>query len=181
MQRNESTNSTVLTPLTLIIPESTKLTTENGYGRVLLYVGLILLFFAIAGEWRATSTVSNESYNYSINTSIEGTDTHRQCNNYIYTENFVRKVHSIAAVQWRRSIIIAFIAITIAIPISKIKPSYRQLDILLFVVFVTCWCVNGFMDYHLRSVSDTAIEVGMQNTATTFTDPSTVCTVVAVS
>jgi hypothetical protein len=37
------------------------------------------------------------------------------------------------------------------------------------------------MDYHLRSVSDTAIEVGMQNTATTFTDPSTVCTVVAVS
>ena len=67
-----------------------------------------------------------------------------------------------------------------AIPISKLKPSYRQLDILLFVVFVTSWCVNGFMDYHLRSVSDTAIEVAMQNTATTFTGGD-ICTVTAVA
>lgn len=150
-------------------------------GRFLLYIGLILLFFALAGEWKATSSVANESSLYGENTSIEGTDTHRQCNNYIYTENFVRKVHNLAAVQWRRALITSFFALTIAIPISKLKPSYRQLDILLFVVFVTCWCVNGFMDYHLRTVSDTAIEVGMQNTATTFAanGASYICTVVA--
>jgi hypothetical protein len=168
----------VLTPITPIIPELSSFASENGYGRVLLYVGLVLLFFALAGEWKATSSVSDESRKYGINTSIEGVDNHRQCNNYIYTENFVRKVHTLSAVQWRRAMITSFFSLTIAIPISKLKPSYRQLDILLFVVFVTSWCVNGFMDYHLRSVSDTAIEVGMQNTATTFTGDY-VCTVVA--
>jgi len=152
---------------------------STSYGRALLYVGLILLFFALAGEWKATSSVSNESKNYGTDTAIsEGGAL--QCNNYIHTENFVRKVHNLAAVQWRRAMITSFFALTIAIPISKLKPSYRQLDILLFVVFVTSWCVNGFMDYHLRSVSDTAIEVAMQNTATTFTGGD-ICTVTAIA
>jgi hypothetical protein len=172
-------NNTVLTPLTPFVAPILSVT-DAGYARILLYIGLILLFFAVAGEWRATSSVSEDSRQFGLDTALDGVDSHRQCNNYIYTENFVRKVHNIATVQWRRAMITSFFALTIGIPISKLKPSYMELNILLFVVFVTSWCVNGFMDYHLRSVSDTAIEVAMQNTATTFTD-SNICTVVASS
>lgn len=136
----------------------------------LLVVGIILLFFGIWGEWKATSTVANESAIYTQLVSDTTPDTHRQCNNYIHTENFVRKVHNLAAVNWRRAMITAFFSIIIAIPISNVRCSWRQFDIFVFIVFVSSWCVNGFMDYHLRTVSDTAIEVGTQNTSLSFTD-----------
>ena len=148
--------------------------------RVLIYIGIVLLVFAFAGEWKATSSVNTASAQYASQTSIAGTNTHRQCNNYIHTENFVRKVHNFAAVQWRRAMITAFISMAIAIPLSGLQPTQRQVNILLFVVFVSMWCVSGYMDYHLRSVSDNAMEVTMQNTATTFSGDS-VCTEVAIS
>ena len=147
--------------------------------RNLLYVGLILLFFGISGEWRATSKVGQLSIDYVNDTANNGVDTHRQCNNLIYTSNFVKNVHDTAAVQWRRSIMVAFFSMIIAIPISGLKPTYRQLDLLILVVFMTAWCVAGFQDYHLRLISDNAVAVTMQNTASTYTGDDYLCTIAA--
>lgn len=142
----------------------------------LIVVGVILLFFALWGEYKATTQVSKASKKFTVDTlpsDDPSTLAHQQCNNYLYTEEFIQKVKEIATIQWRRAMIIAFFSLIIAIPFGGDKYfggmwTPRKIVIHLFIIFVTVWLVQGYSDYHLRSVADTSIEAGLESTALTF-------------
>ena len=86
----------------------------------LILVAGILFFFALAGEWRATTQVSDaaKKYDASTNTVTHAGDSGLKCNNYLYTQEFVQFVNVTADIQWRRSILISVFTMLLAIPLS---------------------------------------------------------------
>jgi len=141
-------------------------------GKFLISAGGILLFFAIWGEFRCNTGVTDLTKQYIVQTSIDGTDARQQCNNYIYTENFLNAVNKKSTIQWRRALIISFGSAFIT---YLLMYNFRLLEskdwaLLIFVTFVLNWSIGGYNDYHVRSNTSQAIKTTMQNSASTFTN-----------
>lgn len=152
------------------------------YNKFFLLVGFILFAFALAGEWKATTQIVKSSKDYTANTLLTdpiGND--QQCNNYLHTEQFIQFVSETNSIQWRRSILIAVFSLILAIPISgesylSENWSARRMVTFLFIIFVVCWLILGYNDYHVRQVADLAIQSAMEDSALSFTGEN-ICTI----
>ena len=139
-------------------------------GEILLGAGGILLFFALWGEYKCNTSITDLTKTYNQQTQISG-DARQQCNNYIYTQNYVASVSKKSTIQWRRALIISFGSAVITYLLLQ---NFRSLDskdwaLFIFVGFVLNWGVGGYNDYHVRNNTNQAIETVMQNSAATFT------------
>ena len=147
---------------------------------LLLVAGGILLGFALVGEYKCNTNITALTKEYNNQTAIDLNNARQQCNNYIYTENFLNAVTKKTTIQWRKALIVSFGS---AIIVYSLLQNFRLLNskdwaLFIFVGFVLNWSIGGYNDYHVRNNVSQAVQTVMQNSALTF-EGSSACSVFA--